>query len=81
MPKPPLPSNLPLRVRGIKGVAFMSVITPLAPLILRGDLGRASWNPKDKTQVTKAQEPVVRGQEPVVSNQQSGSSPLLPGRQ
>ena len=33
MLKLPLPLNLPLKVRGIKGVIS---ITPLAPLILRG---------------------------------------------
>jgi hypothetical protein len=47
MPKQPLPLNLPLRVRGIKGGYFQNFITPLPakelvrraglpPLILRG---------------------------------------------
>jgi hypothetical protein len=48
MPKLPLPLNLPLRVRGIKGVTFMGImlllacpaliaflITPLSPLNLK----------------------------------------------
>jgi len=38
MSKLPLPSNLPLRVRGIKGVISIIFITPLTPLILRGGL-------------------------------------------
>jgi len=37
MPKLPLPLNLPLKVRGIKGVISIIFITPLAPLILRGE--------------------------------------------
>jgi hypothetical protein len=38
MPKLPLSLNIPLRVRGIKGVISIIIfITPLAPLILRGE--------------------------------------------
>ena len=39
-PKPRLPFNLPLEVRGIKGVTSVMFITPLAPLILRGGFWR-----------------------------------------
>jgi len=55
MPKLPLPLNLPLRVRGIKGVTSMGImlllacsaliaflITPLTPLILRGGFWKTS---------------------------------------
>jgi len=37
MPKLPLPLNIPLKVRGMKGVISIISITPLAPLILRGE--------------------------------------------
>jgi hypothetical protein len=41
MPKLPLPFNLPLRVRGRKGVTCIIFITPLPPLNLkRGILGK-----------------------------------------
>jgi hypothetical protein len=36
MLKLPPPVNVPLKVRGIKGVIFHILITPLTPLILRG---------------------------------------------
>jgi hypothetical protein len=38
MPKLPPLVNLPLKVRGIKGVISIIFITPLAPLILRGEV-------------------------------------------
>jgi hypothetical protein len=37
MPNLLLLSAVPLKVRGIKGVIFIIFITPLAPLILRGE--------------------------------------------
>jgi hypothetical protein len=57
MPKLPLHFDIPLKVRGIKGVMSTIFITPLAPLILRGGIlekfGQIQMPPLPKCKMQK----------------------------